>query len=130
MDSAPDTARPQDAPPRALLLAESPYFGGITAHLLTLHAALEARWPGVSVLASLSGRREDANGYAFLAETHFEASDMALHAQVMKRYRGLMKGGETGKRLVRESEDWMRRQGVVSPARLAAMFLPVIEMED
>ncbi len=84
----------------------------------------------LAVESALSGRREDANGYAFLAETHFEASDMALHAQVMKRYRGLMKGGETGKRLVRESEDWMRRQGVVSPARLAAMFLPVIEMED
>ncbi|NLV39996.1 MAG: glycosyltransferase family 4 protein [Candidatus Hydrogenedentes bacterium] len=59
MTPAHDTAAPPDAPPRVLLLAESPYFGGITAHLLTLHAALEARWPGVSVLASLSGRRED-----------------------------------------------------------------------
>jgi len=55
MNPAHDT----DTPPRVLLLAESPYFGGITTHLLALHAALEARWPGVSVLASLSGRRED-----------------------------------------------------------------------
>lgn len=77
-----------------------------------------------AVESALSGRGEDASGYAFLAETHFEASDMALHAQVMKRFRGHAKGGEAGKGLVREAEDWMKRQGVVSPTRLSAMFLP------
>lgn len=83
----------------------------------------------LAVESALSGRQEEANGYAFLAETHFEACDMALHAHVMKRFRGLRKGGESGNTLVREAEEWMRRQGVVSPARLAAMFLPGLDEE-
>jgi len=91
------------------------YGTGLSARLRAIESALSARW-------------EDAKGYAFLAETHFEACDMALHAHVMKRFRGLLRG-EAGKPLVREAEDWMKRQGVVSPERMTAMFLPGVNLE-
>ena len=93
MNPAHDTARPPDAPPRVLLLAESPYFGGITAHLLTLHAALEARWPGVSMLASLPGRREDRALFDQAAARGLEAVEIPMSGpwdlRVLPRLRAL-----------------------------------------
>lgn len=76
-----------------------------------------------TVVAWLHGEREAAVGSALLSETAFASSDMALHANVMRRCRGLLKGGP-GHDLVRESEAWMRRQGIVNPARMMQMFLP------
>ncbi|HNY85214.1 MAG TPA: glycosyltransferase family 4 protein [Candidatus Hydrogenedentes bacterium] len=89
MNPAHDT----DTPPRVLLLAESPYFGGITTHLLALHAALEARWPGVSVLASLSGRREDRSLFEQAAARGLEALEIPMSGpwdpRVLPRLRAL-----------------------------------------
>lgn len=45
---------------RVLLLAESPYFGGITSHLLSILDGFERRRDFEFVLATLPGRREDA----------------------------------------------------------------------
>ncbi len=81
-----------------------------------------------TIAAWLDGRTDDALGFAFLAESAFEASEMALHANVMKRCRGLLRG-ESGLPLVREADEWMKRQGVVAPARMMAMYLPGMNLE-
>jgi tetratricopeptide (TPR) repeat protein len=86
------------------------YGMGLAARLLAIEAALWGRW-------------DDARALGLLAETYFETCDMALHAQTMKYFRGLARGA-SGQALVGEAEEWMRRQGVVSPRRLAAMSLP------
>jgi serine/threonine protein kinase len=80
-----------------------------------------------AIEAGLTGRLEDAQGLAFLAETAFDACDMALHANIMKRGRGLLKC-DSGGTLVREAEEWMQRQGIVTPARMTAMFLPGLNL--
>lgn len=46
--------------PRVLLLAESPYFGGITSHLFSILDAFKDRDDFDLVLATLPGRRDDA----------------------------------------------------------------------
>lgn len=82
-----------------------------------------------TVQAFIEGRTIEAQGLALLAENAFDASDMQLHAHIMKRCRGLLKG-VPGQGLVRDANDWLRRQGVVSPSRMTAMFLPGMKLED
>jgi hypothetical protein len=82
-----------------------------------------------TIEAWLRGSREEALGSALLAEMAFNACDMALHANVMKRCRGLAKG-LPGQDLVQEAETWMHGQGIVSPPRMTAMYLPGMNLEE
>ena len=98
------------------------------------------RWEGVpygmglvhrldAIKAWHAGQRAEALGHALLAETAFDACDMALHANVMKRFRGLHRS-DPGRGLLLEAEAWMREQGIVDPARMTAMFLPGMAPEE
>ena len=76
-----------------------------------------------AILAWQEDRQAEALSKLYMSEIGFDACDMALHANAMKRCRGLLLGGQ-GRQLVVEAEDWMRDQGIVDPARMTAMFLP------
>ncbi|MBW7865277.1 MAG: glycosyltransferase family 4 protein [Candidatus Hydrogenedens sp.] len=79
--------------PRVLLLAESPYFGGITAHLLALCAALAETGGAVPLLACLSGRREDRALFELAAARGIHAAEVPMSGpvdfQVIGRLRAL-----------------------------------------
>ncbi len=91
----PETNRPAGprAVPRVLLLAESPYFGGITAHLLALCAALSESGAARPLLACLSGRREDRTLFDLAAARGIRAVELPmsgpLDVQVLRRLRAL-----------------------------------------
>jgi hypothetical protein len=54
----------------------------------------------------------------------FEAVEMDLHAVVARAALGAMRGGEEAARTADDAHAWMRTQGVVAPAKLAAMLAP------
>jgi hypothetical protein len=58
------------------------------------------------------------------AESAAVKAEMQLHAAVARRARGVLMGGDTGRELAAAAESEIRREGVVSPARLAAMMSP------
>jgi hypothetical protein len=94
-----------------VLLKEGVDYGRALAHRLeTLDA-----W--------LQGQTEAALQSAILAEMAFESCDMALHANVMKRFRGLLRG-PSGRELVQAADAWMEQQGIVDTGRMTAMYLP------
>ncbi|MCH5376430.1 MAG: hypothetical protein JJ992_20875, partial [Planctomycetes bacterium] len=47
-----------------------------------------------------------------------------LYAAVTKRRLGQLIGGDAGRELVGESEDWMIDEGIQNPERMAAVYLP------
>ena len=59
-----------------------------------------------------------------VAVTEFETADMQLHAVVARAALGEMIGGDEGARMASEASLWMRREGVVAPAKLAATLGP------
>ncbi|MFQ5790097.1 MAG: serine/threonine-protein kinase PknK, partial [Acidobacteriota bacterium] len=58
------------------------------------------------------------------AEEGFEAVDMTLYAAVARRRRGELIGGEQGRTLVNEADDWMTGQEIRNPGRMTAMLAP------
>jgi serine/threonine protein kinase len=70
--------------------------------------------------------RQDGEALALLARASETAAtcDMALHAAVAKRARGLRMGGPLGTSLVAEADAWLAAEGVKSPERFSAMVLP------
>jgi hypothetical protein len=74
-------------------------------------------------IASVRGRREEARDLLEKAEEGFVAADMALYAAAARRRRGEMLGGE-GKTRVEAADEWMSRQGIQDPARMAQMLAP------
>ncbi len=75
-------------------------------------------------IASLQGRREQALKDLAAAEFGFESAKMALYAAATKRCRGLLTGGDAGRRLVEEADLWMRGERIRSPERMTAMLAP------
>ncbi len=58
------------------------------------------------------------------AATAFDAVDMLLWATAARRHAGALLGGEEGRALVARADALMTEQGVVNPARMAAMYAP------
>ena len=54
----------------------------------------------------------------------FDGVDLALHAAVARRRRGLILGGDAGAALVTRAEAWMREQKIQRPDRMTAMLAP------
>jgi hypothetical protein len=54
----------------------------------------------------------------------FEGAGMALHAAVVRRRLGQLRGGEEGRRLVAEAELWFERQGVRNADRVTETLAP------
>ncbi|MBI2378748.1 MAG: protein kinase [Deltaproteobacteria bacterium] len=59
------------------------------------------------------------------AEARFEASDMLLHANMTRRRRGRLVGGDTGRALCAETERWASDQRVKDPDALADLLVPI-----
>ena len=68
-------------------------------------------------------RPEEASALHFQAEIAFQSCDMDLHAMVARRCRGRL-DGRPGVEHLEGAEKWMLGQGIVNPARYAAMLVP------
>ncbi len=77
-------------------------------------------------LASVRGRTEEAIGHLVHGEAELRQLDMALHAEVARRRRGELTGGEAGRDLIAAADRWMSNQGVCNPERMTAMLAPGI----
>ena len=76
--------------------------------------------------ALVLNRPEEASALFFQAEIAFQGCDMGLHAAVVRRFRGQL-DGRPGEDHIDAAEKWMQGQGMVAPARYAAMLLPNME---
>ncbi len=54
----------------------------------------------------------------------FEAADMALYAAAARRRLGETLSGDRGRELVKEADDWMRKQQIKSPSAFANLLAP------
>lgn len=77
-----------------------------------------------AALAHRRGEREAALALCQAAEEGLRAVDMLLHAAAARRRRGEWQGGSEGEALRREADAWMAGQGIVCPARMAAVVAP------
>ena len=88
-----ESSQPKDASLRVLLLAESPYFGGITSHLITLVEGLRVQKGIVPVLACLSGRTSDRTLFESAAARGIDVLEVPMRgrfdAGVINRLRTL-----------------------------------------
>ena len=73
--------------------------------------------------ALVLNRPEEASALFFQAEIAFQGCDMALHAAVVRRFRGQL-DGRPGADHIEAAEKWMQGQGILDPARFSAMHLP------
>jgi hypothetical protein len=76
-------------------------------------------------IALARGHLEDAQRDLDGAATAFDAAETRLHAECARRRLGQLRGGEMGGALVARVDRWMTSQGIVDPARFAAVFAPV-----
>jgi hypothetical protein len=49
---------------------------------------------------------------------------MALHAASSRRALGGLLGGDEGAAMVREADEWMRSETIVSPEKMARLMAP------
>ncbi len=79
------------------------------------------------IRACVVASRGEAGAAATLfdhAAQAFDGVDLALHAAVARRRRGLILGGDAGAALVTRAEAWMREQKIQRPDRMTAMLAP------
>jgi hypothetical protein len=74
--------------------------------------------------ASLGGNLAAADDLLAGAIRGLDAADMALYAAAARWQRGRVLSGEEGRALLAGAEASMRREGIVAPARFAAMLAP------
>ncbi len=78
---AMEVSKPCTAALRVLLLAESPYFGGITSHLLALVEELRRQEGITPVLACLSGRGPDRTLFDLAAARGIEVINVTMRGR-------------------------------------------------
>ena len=80
-----------------------------------------------AVRASVRAAEGDRQGAITLltnAEASFQFADMLMYESAIRRQRGLLLGGEEGKRLISTADEFMQSQGIVRPDRIADMLVP------
>ena len=75
-------------------------------------------------IASIRGHIAEAMRLLQVAEEEFSRADMALHATVARRRRGELTGGDQGRALIEQADDWMRGEAIRNPSRMATMLAP------
>jgi hypothetical protein len=75
-------------------------------------------------VAALRGQSESAVARFAKAEAALERVDMWLFAKAAQRRRGQLLGGDEGSRLITEADEWMRRERILKPERIAATLAP------
>lgn len=71
----------KSVPKRILLLAESPYLGGINSHLISIVEAFHGRDDFEIVLACMSGRREDVSLFDAARDRGIEVVEIPMHSR-------------------------------------------------
>jgi hypothetical protein len=118
--------------------ASAPARGRATAAKLLHAAARDARamereraaWadPGAKLIragiAALDGNKAEAIRLLAAAGTGFDAADMSLFAAASNRRRGLLLGGDEGRKLVEASDALMAAQMIRNPGRITNMLAP------
>jgi hypothetical protein len=74
--------------------------------------------------ARMRGQVDRADTHLSEAVNAFERVDMHLLTAVARRRLGELRGGDEGRRLVREADAWMTRQRIAEPRRIARMLAP------
>jgi hypothetical protein len=100
-----------DKDARRILKEGNPFTGGLARQLL-------------SGVESMRGQEEEAVIHLRGSITDFTAAGMPMHVAVSRMRLGKLVGGDEGKRLLAEADDWMQSEGVVKPERVAAMIAP------
>ena len=77
-----------------------------------------------AAVAAARGDREAAVNLLRTAESGFDAAEMGLYAAAARRRRGVLIGGDAGRRLIEHADAWMSRQNIRNPARMTAMLAP------
>ena len=83
-------------------------------------------WPLMfnAAIASVRGEREAALAHLDHAMDGFREDGAAFLSAVARRRKGGLLGGGEGRALMAEADEWMRSEGIVSPARLAEAYAP------
>jgi hypothetical protein len=103
--------RAAEADARSLRREKAPWSDALVALILA----------GVAVVGG-----DSAKATLLLREAidRLHAVDMDIFAQAARRRLGQLLGGDEGRLLIQESENWMGAQGIRKPARMAAVFAP------
>jgi len=80
-----------------------------------------------AALANLRGQRDHVSALLAEADTGFFAAQMNLFATAARRRRGLLIGGDEGRRLVVEADAWMTAQTILAPERMIAVYTPGLD---
>jgi serine/threonine protein kinase/tetratricopeptide (TPR) repeat protein len=96
---------------RKILGEGNPFTGGLARQQLA----------GVE---SMRGRSAEAVVHLRGSITDFTGAGMPMHIAVSRMRLGKLLGGDEGKRLLVEADEWMQSEGIVEPARVAAMLAP------
>jgi hypothetical protein len=83
-------------------------------------------YPIEAGIAAARGDRSRAATLFAAAVNHLEAVDMHLYAAASRRRLGELLGGDEGRAQVERADSWMRQQTIQDPARMAAIFAPVV----
>jgi serine/threonine protein kinase len=79
------------------------------------------------VRAGIAACKEDAVraiGELTLAVEHYDQAEMRLRAEILRYRLGEVQGEAATRQRREQAEQWMRDQGIVSPARWAGMYAP------
>lgn len=76
---------------------------------------------------ALEGDWEEAIRREHRAAERLDELGMKLYAGMRRRRAGLWRGGEEGRRMAREAEEWMRSGGIADPARMSAAWVNPVE---
>ena len=75
-------------------------------------------------IANTRGDRDETVRRLRSARERLLASDMRMHAAAAARRLGALLGGDEGRSLLAEADDWIAREQVRDPARMTAMLVP------
>ncbi|MCR4410980.1 MAG: protein kinase [Thermoguttaceae bacterium] len=79
------------------------------------------------ILAGLAVLRRDSKAAREALEASiagFDAADMPLYAAAARRALGRLVGGDEGRALLAQGDQWMSSQGIRNPDRMTALFVP------
>jgi serine/threonine protein kinase len=74
--------------------------------------------------AAQQGRTAEALRHLISAESNLRAADMQLLAAAARRRQGQLIGGDEGRGLTADADDWMKTQHIASPETMAGMLVP------
>jgi hypothetical protein len=73
---------------------------------------------------AVEGDRTAADARLQDALARFERADMKLYAAVTRRRIGALRGGEGGRDILRQADDWMAGQDIRNAASITRMLAP------